>query len=411
MATRIVYFSDVGAGVRYNPAGGDRLIVTLDGTLGSTDTNAVVKNNTGNFSASVAGSVVASSYAFSLTGGSLNQIYVAGSGLVSGYSGIYASGVESYHIENDGVISGYSTGITGYTTGAGGFIINRGSINGYYGIYQGSGTLHVNNAGSISSTTVYAITAGVLDDSVVNSGIIHGGVYLNDGKDTYDAHRGGQVTGLISTGGGDDIIIVGAADERVDGGDGNDRVVNASGSGARMTLIDDDGTGVSLGDTYTNVERLWGSDGGADQLIGNALMNWLRGRGGSDLLSGNAGVDELIGDLGRDTLSGGADNDTFVFGKPSDGADVIVDFGLGNDVLKISASGFGAGLGTGPLAANKFWASSTGLAHDADDRFILRTTDKTVWFDSNGSAAGGAVMVADLNDNASFNQNDILIIA
>jgi hypothetical protein len=49
------------------------------------------------------------------------------------------------------------------------------------------------------------------------------------------------------------------------------------------------------------------------------------------------------------------------------------------------------------------------LAQDADDRFVFRTTDATLWFDSNGSAAGGLTLVADLQAGATVTSADILL--
>ena len=65
----------------------------------------------------------------------------------------------------------------------------------------------------------------------------------------------------------------------------------------------------------------------------------------------------------------------------------------------------------GTLAATKFVSGTTNLAQDADDRFIFCTTDATLWFDANGKAAGGAVMLADLQAGAVVTAVDIIIVA
>jgi hypothetical protein len=50
------------------------------------------------------------------------------------------------------------------------------------------------------------------------------------------------------------------------------------------------------------------------------------------------------------------------------------------------------------------------LAQDADDRFIFRTTDQTLWYDADGSGSGAALMIADLQAGATMTNLDILIV-
>jgi hypothetical protein len=61
-----------------------------------------------------------------------------------------------------------------------------------------------------------------------------------------------------------------------------------------------------------------------------------------------------------------------------------------NDRFRIDASEFGGGLAAGgTLAASQFRTRADNVAQDANDRFVLRTTDATLWFDSNGNAREG----------------------
>ena len=93
--------------------------------------------------------------------------------------------------------------------------------------------------------------------------------------------------------------------------------------------------------------------------------------------------------------------------------DQITDFGnilSSDDRFQITAAAFGGGLVAGVLAANQFVTRADNLAQDADDRFIFNTTDQTLWFDSNGNAAGGLTMVADLQAGAVVTAADILLI-
>jgi len=92
---------------------------------------------------------------------------------------------------------------------------------------------------------------------------------------------------------------------------------------------------------------------------------------------------------------------------------VITDFGnilSSDDRFQITAAAFGGGLVAGALAANQFITRADNLAQDADDRFIFNTTDRTLWFDADGSGAGAAIMVADLQAGAIVTAADILLI-
>ena len=162
-------------------------------------------------------------------------------------------------------------------------------------------------------------------------------------------------------------------------------------------------------------ERLSGTgNGSANRLTGNAAQNTLAGGRGADSRMGNGGGDRLIGGLGRDSMTGGRGNDAIQFNSRADGGDTITDFhnAIGNnDLFRIDASGFGAGLVAGStLVAGRFASRADNHAQDADDRFIIRTTDATLWFDRNGSGAGGLSLVADLQGGAVVTAGDILLV-
>jgi len=78
------------------------------------------------------------------------------------------------------------------------------------------------------------------------------------------------------------------------------------------------------GDTYTSIERIFGS-GQDDNLTGSD---------GNDILIGNGGSDFLTGGLGNDSLNGGAGVDSFAYNADQDEADVIQGFTT-NEVIDI----------------------------------------------------------------------------
>lgn len=148
-----------------------------------------------------------------------------------------------------------------------------------------------------------------------------------------------------------------------------------------------------------NVENLT-LVGGVIHGVGNALDNQIEGTNFSNRLQGARGDDILLGKDGNDELIGGEDLDYFVFDtapNTSTNVDRILEFSVPDDMILLDnkvMDGLGTTLGT--LAAEKFWKSTAGVAHDADDRIIYDTDSGRLSYDANGNAAGGAVHFASL---------------
>lgn len=148
-------------------------------------------------------------------------------------------------------------------------------------------------------------------------------------------------------------------------------------------------------------ERMFGTNNADTRYGKNGVNDQIFGLGGNDTLLGLSGRDTIDGGLGNDILSGGIGLDTFKFTTAlSSGLnrDTITDFFVPHDTIQLENAIFlGLGAATGVLAANKFWSSATGLAHDADDRIIYNTTNGVLTYDANGSAAGGIIQFAVLS--------------
>ena len=213
---------------------------------------------------------------------------------------------------------------------------------------------------------------------------------------------------------GDDIIKSGARNDVVDGGAGADDLNGGGGkldtltyenSAAAVTVDLDSGTGTggwAEGDTMILFERVIGS-GFGDSLIGGAGTNILRGengadtlqgRGGDDELDGGKGADRLIGNGGHDTLTGDLGKDTFVLAAQQSSSDVITDFASADDQLEISAALFGGGLTAGNLASGRFVINTTGLAEDANDRFIFNSLTNELFYDADGTGVDAGNVIA-----------------
>ncbi len=89
----------------------------------------------------------------------------------------------------------------------------------------------------------------------------------------------------------------------------------------------------------------------------------------------------------------------------------MTDFRTTNDTIRLENGIFAAlGTATGRLASSKFWASASGVAHDASDRIIYNKTTGVLTYDSNGNAAGGAVAFAVLTSKPPLSAADFLVV-
>ncbi|WP_151718480.1 calcium-binding protein [Gemmobacter serpentinus] len=262
---------------------------------------------------------------------------------------------------------------------------------------------------------------------------------LLNGQGGNDTLQGmGGVDNLLG-GAGDDLLDGGSGADRLDGGAGNDRYIVDTGGDM---VIEAAGGGYDLVQTWVNLMLVANIEAGtilsntSRALTGNTLNNLLTGAAGNDTLNGvagndtlkgllgndrldggvgkdsldgGAGNDRLIGGAGADTLTGGAGADRFVFTARTDKGDVITDFVRGQDKIEIAASAFDPTMATGTLASKHFVSRADNQAQDGNDRFIFRTTDDTLWFDSNGNRKGGLILLADFSTDLSLSASDIII--
>ena len=155
-----------------------------------------------------------------------------------------------------------------------------------------------------------------------------------------------------------------------------------------------------------------GGGDGSDTLNGRAAATHCSGDAGDDSLSGGSAQDLLIGGDGADLLSGGGGADIFAWASAADGRDTLVDFLTGVDHLQISAAGFGGGLTTGMnlLTARRFVINATGRADQGFGQFAMEASTGQLFWDADGTGAGGRVKIA-LLGTAALGAGDFLIVA
>lgn len=394
---RIEYFGSIGNDTIVLGGGDD----TVSGNNGNDSLD------TGAGAAIVSGGAGTDLWAADLSAFAGAFVYTAG---LAGVQNI-GNGCSVQAIETMNVIGG--TGDDTFTTIAGG--LPDAPLNDTINGFSGNDTITVSSGNDVAiggsgsdlliidfsnDNEAFVMAAGntVITDNV-NTSVTFSGFERLD-------YRGGEQSDTIVLGAGNDIakgnagndsLTGGGGNDVLDGGAGNDILVGGTGDdtyvvnvlGDTVTELAGQGSDtVQTGISYTlgaNVERLtltgFGTLNGTGNKLGNAI-------------EGNAAANRLSGLDGNDTLTGGGGLDVFVLSQQASSADTITDFQSGVDSLEISAAQFGSGLVPGALPAVRFRANATGLADDANDRFIYNTTNGELIFDSNGSAAGGARVIA-----------------
>jgi Ca2+-binding RTX toxin-like protein len=157
-------------------------------------------------------------------------------------------------------------------------------------------------------------------------------------------------------GGGADTIVYGADTQSgiVDGGPGDDLLINASGqgrlfyTGVTTQIVVDLVNQISNG-THTGFDRIQrfrsvSTGSGNDIVVGSTAFNTVAAGGGDDWVDAGDGGDTLLGENGADTLLGGLGNDDVNGGAGLD----YLSGGDGNDTYRSSdASGVVADLASG----------------------------------------------------------------
>jgi Ca2+-binding RTX toxin-like protein len=234
----------------------------------------------------------------------------------------------------------------------------------------------VNTGSIVAIDSIYALTAILASDNadeIVNSGTIKGDVYLNAGNDLYDGRLGHMPDGWVNLGTGndtayggtdDETFVPGAGDDLIDGGGGSDTVRFFTDQSITVDLNKADAQNTGQGmDTFINVENVVGAYL-KDILIGNDAANVLDGGGSGGLLSGRGGDDVLIvGEASAISLEGGEGRDTVSF--------IYYDKNLTIDLLKSGQQ----------AATDELMASFAGIENliggGGDDAFIGNAADNT----------------------------------
>jgi Ca2+-binding RTX toxin-like protein len=196
---------------------------------------------------------------------------------------------------------------------------------------------------------------------------------------------------------GADVMIGGAGNDTYRVDKSGDSVVEAANGGTDQVISS---VGYSLSQFVENLT-----------LTGSANLN-MNGNTLGNKLAGNSGNNIIDGQAGADAMTGGGGSDIFAFSTSlvAGNVDTITDFNVVADTIRLSHTIFSSIAGTGTLSAAQFAANASGTAQDASDRIIYETDTGKLFYDSNGSAAGGAVQFATIAPGLALTNADFKIV-
>ncbi|HYX16526.1 MAG TPA: calcium-binding protein [Nostoc sp.] len=287
----------------------------------------------------------------------------------------------------------------------------------------------------------YNVTQGITStfNAITNTGLITDGTKRVSYKNIERLNiLGTQYDDLIVGNNGNDTLNGYSGNDTIDGGKGDDLLSvygnSSSTKGITLTFNATSNIGSITSGTnrvsYKNIERLDISGTDYDDLIvGNNGNDTLSGFGGNDTIIGGAGNDTLIatkysgnsilyGGEGNDSLSGndisfdapsGTATVTFGFNSYNEGIDSIDGFNITNQLIQVSAAGFGGGLSSGSLKATQFTIGTS--ATTKQERFIYNSATGGLFFDQDGSKSGFTqVQFAQLSTGLSLTENNFVVV-
>ncbi|MDZ8108042.1 MAG: calcium-binding protein [Nostoc sp. DedQUE12a] len=309
-------------------------------------------------------------------------------------------------LASDGNRSGGNDTIIG---GGGNDYLDAKYSNEYFSGFSGNNIFNGNGGtGDDTLDAQYSSNDNLLSGDEGNDSLFASG-YSSEILEVYD----GPIFSIYQTSGnntlnggaGNDTLNVdfSIGDNILNGGDGSDILI---------------ASGYDYDQVYNVYRRASGNNtlkggAGSDSLIVDDSIgdNLLDGGDGNDILSasGATGKNTLRGGNGNDSLIGGSGIDTFVFNSFNEGVDKISDFNATNEVIQVSAAGFGGGLSAGVLKTSqlKIGTSATTNAQ----RFIYNSTTGGLFFDKDGSAGTFAqVQFGQLSTGLSLTNTNFVVV-
>jgi len=232
-----------------------------------------------------------------------------------------------------------------------------------------------------------------------------------DGGAGNDTILGGAGNDKIVDTYGDNLIIDDLGNANVTVGDGNDTII--TGSGNDKIVAGNGANQIDAGDGNNKVTSLSGDDqiftgGGNDNINAGEGNNSIYAGAGNDKVVTGSGNDILVSGAGSDNLTGGLGIDSYVFDNLAQGgADTITGFVTLSDVLVFDDAVFTSLVGG--VASTNLVVGAGAVAQDSDDYLIFNTKGGKLYYDADGSGAGGAIQIATLKSVTSLNVSDFVV--
>ncbi len=403
----------------------------IENAVGGIGDDTLIGNSAANLLNGAAG-------ADSMTGGGGDDIYIvdnAGDRAAEGSSGggvdlvrssisfTLPAGIEKLALVGTAAIDGVGNGLANVITGnAAANVLDGGAGADSMSGGGGDDIYFVDNAGDLAlegssgsgtdlvrSSVSFALGAGVeklvLGGTAAINGIGNGLANVISGNAAANLLDGRSGADSMIGGGGDDIYVVDNALDRASEG--------SSGSGVDVvrSLVS-----FTLG---TGIENLVLLGLAATSGTGNALANSISGNSGANLLKGGGGTDTLMGGRGDDKIYGGSGNDVLKGGYGADGfyfdaelrgnnIDAILDFSRADDTIFLDRDIFKAIGASGMLNAAAFHVGSR--AADAADRIIYDPSTGNIFYDADGTGAGGQLLFATVTAGTTLTHADFIAI-
>lgn len=254
----------------------------------------------------------------------------------------------------------------------------------------------------------FSFTLSSPSDGLLLVGAAATATILNDdgwpinGTNSANTLQGSAINDIIFGLGGNDILYGNGGNDLLDGGTGSDTLYGGAGNdimvvdSSKDRVIEDAGAGTDTVRTSmsshtmaANIENLEYTGSSSFSAIGNALANTIWGGAGNDTLNGGAG---------SDTLWGGAGSDNFVLASATGATniDIIADFNVAADTIRIENAIFKAFKTAGTLTAAAFTTGSA--AADSSDRIIYNSTNGALYYDPDGTGSAQQVQIATLTN-------------
>lgn len=299
--------------------------------------------------------------------------------------------------------------VYGFHSNTGGIYDFSHNVDPVFSIWDAGGTDTIDASGfsQVQRISLVEGTFSSIGGLTNNISIAFGAVVENAvGGSGNDTITGNDRNNVLDGGAGKDKLIGGAGNDTYVLGSSTDTVSDTSGIDTITTTVSR-----SLV-SYKAIEKLTLLGSKAINGTGNSLDNTLLGNAAANVLKGGAGDDRLIGGGGNDTLVGGLGSDTFVFKSALNSktnVDKITDFSVIRDTIELENAIFKAFKDVGEISAVDFARNYSGKATDINDHLIYNVKTGDLYYDSNGSKAGGSVLFAQLEAQLDLSYRDFLI--